>query len=852
MMIFSCSNQKKITTDYINLDTLVVRATGGLNEYREARPRYWDITHTSATLSFDMKAKEANGHAVLKLHPYCYTTDTLWLDAKSMEVQEVKLINDKTIVSYKVEDDKLKIKFPQSYHASDTLELSIKYKAKPYAESIGGSKAITEDRGLYFINTDQKIKGKPSQIWTQGETESNSHWLPTIDQPNERFTTELHLIVPDSFVTLSNGYCTQQTHLDSGLRMDSWKMNLPIQTYVIMFAIGNFTIVNDGSWKGKEIDYYVEPAYAPYAKLMFQNTPEMIAYFSTITGVDYPWNKYSQIVVRDYVSGAMENTSASLFGEFVNQNAREIADNNFENVVSHELFHQWFGDYANAESWSNLTLNESFANYGEQLWRLHKYGKTSANELAYNDMAKYFSTVAYEDPPLLRYYYNDKEDMFDRVSYEKGGAILKYLHGLIGDKAFYKAMNIYLTKKALQPAEVADWRMAVEEATGLDWNWFFNQWYLRSGHPELKITYAYDDANKQLQVQVQQVQSDSSKYILPMKAKLVYGNETIIEDWKIEKRKQVFTYNYKNGIKPLFIPDATHWLVGIIKEIKNTEEWLQQFNASNDDYVSKRRALASAYMAPTDSVSQEVFHLALKDSMPQIRYYALSLLERLSRKYKWDNNFNNEIKELAIADKENKVRAKAFDVAGAWKIKALQKDMNNAIGDSSYAVAGAALSALQQIDKDSAYRIAKSIINHDIKSDLRTSVWSVISSSGEAPDIAIFESKAEQVYGVQKLSLSNYLYSYSLTVKQDNVFETSMDLLADLASKEQIKNYRYNIGALVFAAKNYYEKQQEDKDKMKMATAKKRFDIAAKYAQQILAEEPEEQNKERYNNYSND
>src|SRR5690606_25883012 len=150
------------------------------------------------------------------------------------------------------------------------------------------------------------------------------------------------------------------------------------QIYALMFAVGKFEIIDDEPWNQIPVNYYVEPEYAPFAQKMFQNTPEMMGFFSEITGVPYPWNKYSQIVVRDYVSGAMENTTASLFGEFMNQNFREIADKNYEDVVAHELFHQWFGDYVTAESWSHINLNESFANYGEYRWRKYKYGDASA------------------------------------------------------------------------------------------------------------------------------------------------------------------------------------------------------------------------------------------------------------------------------------------------------------------------------------------------------------------------------------------------------------------------------------------------------------------------------------------
>ncbi|RYE23027.1 MAG: hypothetical protein EOP51_11705, partial [Sphingobacteriales bacterium] len=481
---------------------------------------------------------------------------------------------------------------------------------------------------LYFINTDYGIPNKPAQIWTQGETEANSHWMPTIDKPNTRFTTQIELTVPDSFKTLSNGELIKQTH-NGNLRTDVWKMDKPIQAYAAMFAIGKFSVIED-KWRGKEVSYYVEQDYEPYARDMFKNTPAMIEYFSGITGVAYPWNKYNQVVVRDYVSGAMENTSASLFGEFMNQTKRELDDYGSEDVVAHELFHQWFGDYVTAESWSNLTLNESFASYGENLWRRHKYGDASADIQCSDELEKYLQYTKRQDPPLLRFYYDDKEQMFDRVSYEKGGAILYYLHGLMGDSAFYKSMNVYLTKNALQPAEVAYWRLAIEEVTGQDWNWFFNQWYNKAGHPQLDIRYAYDDAAKQLTVTVTQKQD--SLYVLPLKAEIVKDNTIQTLDWTIKKRKEVFTYPYTNGVAPVIMPDSKHWLVGELTENKLPAQWLVQFEHSSDNVLNRKLALMNVYKQMDQQASQNIFNKALNDKSEDIREIALQLLQKVTVK----------------------------------------------------------------------------------------------------------------------------------------------------------------------------------------------------------------------------
>ncbi len=230
---------------------------------------------------------------------------------------------------------------------------------------------------MYFINADGSDKNKPTQIWTQGETEASSCWFPTIDAPNQKTSQEIYITVPNKFVTLSNGKLISQTK-NGNNRTDYWKMDQKHAPYLFFMGVGEYEIIKD-SYKNIPVNYYVEKEYAPYAKDIFGLTPEMIGFFSDKLGVEYPWNKYSQIVGRDYVSGAMENTTAVIHGEQAYQKPGQLIDENVqENTIAHELFHHWFGNLVTSESWSNLTLNESFANYSEYLWREHKYGKVDA------------------------------------------------------------------------------------------------------------------------------------------------------------------------------------------------------------------------------------------------------------------------------------------------------------------------------------------------------------------------------------------------------------------------------------------------------------------------------------------
>lgn len=844
--ISTAQTSQKDTVQNIMLDTLTVTAPAGPPEYRASATRVWDIKNTRIALSFNWEERTANVKEWIKLHPYFYATDTLVLDAKGMRIDSVMLVSKQgnSRLNYTYEKDQLKVRFGQTYKTTDSIELYLKYTAMPYASATGGSRAINDDRGLYFINTDNAVPHKPVQIWTQGETESNSHWMITIDKPNTRFTTQVELTIPDSFVTLSNGAMVKQVKGTNGMRTDIWKMDMPIQAYAVMFSVGRFSIIKD-HWKNKEMNYYVEPEYAPYAKLMFNHTAEMMDYFSQRTGVMYPWNKYDQVVVRDYVSGAMENTTASLFGEFMNQNAREIADRNQEDVVAHELFHMWFGDYVTTESWSNVTVNESFANYSEQLWRGHKYGKAAGDELAYSDLQGYIGYSQGNDPQLVRFNYDSREDMFDPISYNKGGAILHYLNNLLGDAAFDRAMNIYLTRNALHSAEAHNWRMAVEEATGQDWNWFFNQWYYHGGHPVVKVVYNYNDSAQKLTVAVSQTQSDSTyDYDLPLKAALIYGNDKTIIDWRIYKRKDTFTYAYKAGQRPVIVPDCNHVLPGEMRDTKKPAQFLVQLMVM-DDYVSKRLATSAAGKLMSDSSSQVIIDIALKDSLKSIRRYALSILKN-AQSDKYRKRWTAKITEMAAKDNNNLVRAEAFDVLGEWKVAAAKPAMMAVLYDSSYAVAGSVLDALNRLDKDTAYVLAKALLKTDPRSTLENVIWSIIGKKGADEDIALYEQRVPYVFGTKRFTYTSSLSSYLKNVKSNASYKRGVEVFASLVTTENMKAYRSMFGGSLFQVASNEKGNVKSEKADEAELARNRLDVVKTALQKVLAMEKDDETKKDF------
>ena len=673
--------------------------------YRATATKINDLVNTRLKVKFDYDKAYMYGKAWITLHPHFYPTDSLNLDAKGMNINEVSVVKagKKTPLRYAYDSLNLSIKLDKSYKSNENYTIYIDYVSKPNELKATGSAAITDAKGLYFINPKGEEKDKPTQIWTQGETEASSAWFPTIDKPNQKTTEEISMTVPAKYVTLSNGLLINEKMNKDGTRTDVWKMDLPHAPYLFFMGVGDYAIIKD-KYKGKEVSYYVEKEYAPVARKIFGLTPEMIAFYSRITGVDFPWPKYAQITGRDYVSGAMENTTATLHGEVAQQDARELVDENkWEYVIAHELFHQWFGDYVTAESWSNITVNESFADYSETLWNEYKYGKDAGYQQSYADMQTYLQSNS-ENKPLVRFYYKDKEDVFDAVSYPKGGRILNMLRNYVGDSAFFKSLHLYLTANKFKSAEAQNLRLAFEETTGQDLNWFWNQWYYGSGHPKLDINYAYVAADKTAKVFIKQTQTDRI-FKLPFAIDIYENNQK--KPYKVWMEHASDTFSFAVNSKPdLINVDGDKVLLCEKSDHKTLEDYVYQYKYAGL-YVDRIEAIEFAAKHQPDAKALDFLKTTLNDKSDKLRR---SVLEQLNT----DNDTVRQSVESLVAniaqnDPKPLVRGLAIAILAKYKKPAYKPLFMKALADSSYTVAGNALSALGKVDSAAAINAAKTL-----------------------------------------------------------------------------------------------------------------------------------------------
>lgn len=811
-------NAQEVTVDSVQKEPSVYRAT---------TEKINDLVHTKLDVKFDYKKAYLYGKAWLTLKPHFYTTDSLTLDAKGMDIINVSIVNGNIYspVKFKYDSLQIKIKLGKSYSSTEKYTVYVAYTAKPNEFKVNGSEAITDAKGLYFINPDSTVKNKPVQIWTQGETEGSSVWFPTIDKPNQKTTQEISMTVLDKYVTLSNGALVAQKKNTDGTRTDTWKMDKPHAPYLFMMAVGDFKIYHD-KYKNIPVDYYLEPTYAPYASDIFGKTPKMIGFYADKFGIEYPWNKYSQIVVRDFVSGAMENTTATLHGAFVQQTKRELLDgSNGEDVIAHEIVHQWFGNYVTTESWSNLSVNESFANFGEVLWREHSNGKDDGDAHNYEDMQAYLMSPDARSKHLIRFYYEDKEDMFDVVSYHKGGRILNMLRNYLGEDAFYKGLNVYLTSNALGNGEAHQLRLALEQVSGRDLNWFFNQWFFGNGHPELKIDYKWNAVTKTQTVYLEQTQKENV-FTLPIKIDVYQGGKKVRHNYWMTNRKDSISFNLAS--KPNLVNvDADKILLMGKTDNKTMEEFAFQYKNA-PLYVDRLEAIEATSKKIEEKTAQEILIAALKDPYFGLRVEAINNLKLENSEI--DKAILPTIINIAKTDVSTLVRAAAIESLANLQDKIYMPLFLDAIENPSYAIEAAALNAIAAIDMSQAKSLANKL-EKDSKGPLVVSIVNIYGVQGGDAEFPFVYNSFQGAATQTQFEMIPGLTSILMNVKDMDNMQKGLDELKSMSEKFK----KYNVDKYVSVMlNNVLLAKQDDKTNATTTEQKENLELQIKGIQKTI------------------
>lgn len=783
VLLAACSGSKKNQKDPLAgatlMDEINVFAYDYKKTYHEAETLEWDLLHTRLEVEPDWDEQYLYGKATLTLKPHFYPQTSLVLDAKGMLINEVALqqYEERIPLKYGYDDFKLEISLPDTVAGGEQIAIYIDYVSRPNELEETYSEAIESDIGLYFIDPLDEDSTKPTQLWTQGEPEASSCWFPTIDQPNAKTTSNILITVDTQYVTLSNGVLVGDTTIGDK-RTDQWMMSQPHAPYLFAMAIGEFGITTD-TWRGMDVTYYLEEEYHPYARDIFGNTPEMLDFYSDVFGVDYPWEKYAQIVVRDFVSGAMENTTATIHYSGLNQTPREMLDGDHEDIIAHELVHHWFGDLVTCESWANLPLNESFATYGEYLWIDYKYGRAEADRHLSRDLNAYLSEAENKQVDLIRYDYESPNDMFDRHSYQKGGLVLHYLRNIIGDDAFFEGLRVYLNDRAFNHAEIDHLRLAFEEVTGQDLHWFFNQWFFNSGHPELDITYewiATEDGGVQ-QIIIHQEASNSSGYVFRLPMSIDFYMEDGIVNKDIVLAAPVDTFSFSLDAQPIAImPDADNAVLATIEEDQSPEAY---FHIYENAPLAAHRWAALYSVKDEQAESEAAAKTVLYACDDEFWGNQVSAINYLDEDNIADEGHQWTLMRLATLQEKADVREAALRKLDEWDVEGeeMMEALELSFTDPSYDVMSAALSAMGDIDKGRALEVAEEWENED-NYGLSLAVMETYANYGDSSKQVFFENTLANESGFGLYYPMFYYGNYLGRMKKSQAMKGMESILA--------------------------------------------------------------------------
>jgi aminopeptidase N len=462
-----------------------------------APDRETHILHLALDVTPDFKRRTVAGTATLRFKPIAQPLPELKLDAVDLSIESVTATVK--LLGYQVTDKNLIVTFADPIPANQEASVTIAYHAEPA-------------QGLYFRTPDMGYKEGDTHLFTQGEEIEARHWYPCFDSPNEKFSSEIICHVPEGMTVLSNGKLVAEEKDAHGLVAARWLQDKPHANYLISLVAGYFQKVED-KYKEIPLAFYTPPSEINEAQDSFRDTKYMMAFFEEEIGVPYPWAKYYQVCVNDFVAGGMENTSVTTLTDDTLFTAATENIRSSQGLVAHEMAHQWFGDLVTCKDWSDIWLNEGFATYYDALYDAHKNGRDSMLYELYQS-ARSITGIPNDTNAIVRRNYNSPGEMFNYLAYPKGSWVLHMLRAQLGPELYRRCIRTYVERHQFGNVVTEDLRAVIEELSGRSCDQFFDQWVYHAHHPELEIDYAWDEKTRLAKVTVRQTQALGENVLL--------------------------------------------------------------------------------------------------------------------------------------------------------------------------------------------------------------------------------------------------------------------------------------------------------------------------------------------------
>lgn len=462
-----------------------------------APDREVDLLHLTIDVTPDFQKRAITGTTTLRFRPNVESLRVLRLDAVDLRVRSVE--SAEPIQGWQLTTNQIVVTFAEMLPADRDTLVQVTYDAEP-------------KEGLYFRTPEMGYRDGETHLFTQGETELARHWYPGIDHPNERFTSEVICHVPAGMTAFSNGRLISQEPDANGRIAFRWFQDRTHVNYLVALVAGHFRTLAD-RYRDVPIALHTLPSAADQAASTFRGTADMLAFFEAEIGVPYPWAKYDQVCVNDFVAGGMENTSLTILTD--NTLFTDATENLFdsEGLVAHELAHQWFGDLVTCKDWSQLWLNEGFATYYEALYTRHARGRDAFRYEMYQ-RARDLVAQANDVRPIVRRTFADSGEMFDHLTYPKAAWVLHMLRCQLGEPLYRRCVRTYLERHAYGSVATDDFNDVLEELSGRSWDQFLDQWIYHGGYPDLQVNYSWNEPQRQARVSIRQQQPVNDQVLL--------------------------------------------------------------------------------------------------------------------------------------------------------------------------------------------------------------------------------------------------------------------------------------------------------------------------------------------------
>jgi aminopeptidase N len=677
-----------------------------------ARSRDYDLQHSRIVLRFDTAQKQVTGDVTHSLAILRNNTVRISFDSVGLNIHTVTV--NRAPAKFETTETKLFVTLPATAKAGQKFEVEITYDGKP-------------TKGAYFILPDAAYPQRPIQIFTQGESEDTRYYLPTYDYPNDRLTTETIITVPAAWTTVANGKLLSVTSAGAGMKTWTWKESFPSSTYLITTVAGEFDELKD-FWRGIPVNYYAPKGRGDRLAVNYSRTPAMMELFSKKFGVDYPWEKYDQIMVDDFVAGGMENSSATTNTAESLVNPKLVPEyiSDQDDLISHELAHQWFGDLVTCKAWSDIWLNEGFATFGETIWNENHYGKDWADYNRWRAARAWFHETSLYNKPIVRHDFAEDSDEFDGNAYGKAGWVIDMLRYQLGEPAFYAGLQRYLEANRGKNALTSDFAKAIEEATHTNIDQFLLQWIYGAGAPKLDLHYAYDDTAHQIALTVRQTQQQQGRvgiFRVPVEVEVTTASGVKLYPVAIGKDPSTDTdvFTLPSASAPLMVLfDKGAHVLKSADFHKEKKEWLYQLKNAVELADRADAVQALAKLQNDDEATAAVGFAVLNDRAWGLRTIAIEAL----------GHINSPLSTKLLLEALDKSEASSPDGAllaryaivtalgsskdpgVATKLDAIARD------DSSYRARAAALEALGQLKPPSALQTLAAAVAADSPDDI--------------------------------------------------------------------------------------------------------------------------------------